>query len=630
MTNLFFSNSKLQLKLEEWEQEYSIKSKGVTVSLVGVLRTPKSEAEKYAKDILSSVAAVKKKESMLREVLHECFLNVYGDYFVLIRTRTETQIHLCYSCPQFYISSKDSKLVLSQDESYFKGSDFDKDRLLMRIYSNQGFYIPKGVFSDVTDALVSGMSLVLDNNKLNGKEKPYKTSWTIPFEKFCTSSAHEEAAQNIAESFVCEMKSYKNLKKKVLLQLSSGIDSALMLAAAKKAKLNVYPVTIRPGMRAGEIDGARKTARFLGYKLNEFVRGPTKDNTYFSAKTNITKYLEKLAPLLGTSSGMFILDNIELLLNTEYGFVPSLEGSAYPRALCIKHYAKYPTPLKPNFEPEVNSEKRHELSLDYYSSRVDEAPSDDVFDVAERFPDINPYYYEFLEMLFYSSTPRKLISYFPVLKMAPHMEEQIQELVTERGYEVLSMILLDEKFAKELETPSAITAMKLQKIILFITNITWASTKTFPYKKGNVLNYYRPGLNSRILMDFFEVIIDEKIEKYPKWHIFRAFEILTKKDFFEVTKIKNGFFKQFKEWFVLGVQVLQGIGNERMEMIANESVHRFLRKKNLVKEYEAIVDKAGLSDLVPDTTLPEKSSLKDPVPKFWYLNNIMNLSYLKK
>ena len=57
-----------------------------------------------------------------------------------------------------------------------------------------------------------------------------------------------------------------------------------------------------------------------------------------------------------------------------------------------------------------------------------------------------------------------------------------------------------------------------------------------------MLSQYRPGLSSNILSILLSVEINEKLVFYPKWHIFRAFEIISKK-FFELTRENNIPFK---------------------------------------------------------------------------------------
>ena len=78
--------------------------------------------------------------------------------------------------------------------------------------------------------------------------------------------------------------------------------------------------------------------------------------------------------------------------------------------------------------------------------------------------------------------------------------------------------------------------MKLNKIFSFINNISNSASKLFNYRKGNVLSQYRPGLSSNILSILLSVELNEKLVFYPKWHIFRAFEIISKKNFFELIK----------------------------------------------------------------------------------------------
>lgn len=620
MVRIELCDTELNLNLENWEDRIDFDLSGVSFSVIGLVRASKNKIFKKAQDIIDG--------DFDENQIQNFFELIHGEYFILIEKSESIFLYLNYSCPQFYISTGDAsskKLVMNQDESFFNKSSFDQDRFLLRLFCHHSLFVPCGIFSNVTDYLLSGMSMKIDK-----KSTKYEQSWIIPIEKFCTRNDHEEIARQISDDFVREMDSYKHLNSKFTLQLSSGIDSALMLAAAKKADLHIELVNFRPYLLDGESFGAKQVADYFEYNLREMYRGPTSPDKFFSMNSNIDKYLKKMSPLLETGTGMFILDNISLLLSYNYGYHNTLENSAYAVALCILHHAKYPDFKNPNFIPEKNSKKRYYYSKNYIKSRLSGKPNRDDWNISKYCPDIHEFYYEFLEPCF-SGHPDG----FNFLKVMPHNDiakEKLNKSLELRGHNIISKLMLSSYFKKNIEAPSVETAMRLMKILVFINNLSWASSRMFNYRKSNILSQYRPGLNSKILMDLLSVEIDEKLVYYPKWHIFRAFELITGRNFFEVRKmgIKEQILRGFNEIFSLLLYKLNDIEDVRREILINKSLKQFLENNDIICKYENVLSDLEIKDLIPDISLNEPYSKEYSGSEFWYLNNILNIVELKE
>jgi len=625
MTKIEVFDNKYHINLEKWEDKIEIKNSEASFFLIGLIRENKNKILKKASLIL--------KNNFNENQIQDLFNSIHGEYFILIECKEIILIYLNYACPQFYISedNDNKKLTLTHDESFFNKSSFDKNRFLINIFSNQGFFVPGGVFSDVTDFLLPGMSIKIDK-----KTNKYEQSWIIPIRKFCTERDHEKVAKKLANDFIEEMESYKCLDSELKLELSSGLDSALMLAAAKAADLPIEPVNFRPYLREGESVGAKQIATFFGFELTEMYRGPTDSNDFFSVDSNIDDYLQKMSPLLKTGSGMFILDNVSLLIPYNYCYCDALEGSAFPTALCINHHVHYPkVSINPktffkNLNFKANSDIRYYYSKDYIESRLSKTPIIDNWDISKNWPDIHEFYYEFLEPCFTGHIDGYRL--FQVFSECEEVNERLGASLKERGYVIIDKIMLSSYFKQSLTKPSVKTAMKLMKIIVFINNVAWASSKLFNYRSAGIFSEFRPGLNSKILVDLLSVEIDQTLVNYPKWHIFRAFELISREKFFNIRKIGIIFLiKNFLKNQIFSMKYnINNIEKVRKEILVNKSVKKFIEKNNIMNKYYDILKDLDLDEKVPTININEIKPKKFSLSDFWYLNNILNIVELKE
>lgn len=620
MADVTISGSDLELNKEGWE-EIIVRSNSSSskIHLVGILRAPKPLLSSKLDHILS----IPRQERS--RAMKELFLQIPGDYAVVIEDQETISFYVGYSCPQFYIQAlQGNGYLLTQNESAVLQGGFDSDRLFLRYASRQGLFIPKGVANAVSDYLLPGMSLVYSR-----KTNKYQQSWIISISEFCTRDDHDQLAREIADSFADELASFEYIEGDLKLELSSGVDSALLLAAAKASGVDLQPVNYRPSIRSGESLGAKRMADYFNLPLHMLYRGPGSADRIFSVDTDITDYLVKMEPLLKSGSAMFTLDNVSLLSAYEFGFHNTLQGSSYPTALCIAHYTSYPKHKsfsKTRFIPGINKEKRHSFSIDYTESRIGKEDCRDKWGIGERYPFIDPYYWEFLNPCFTGTSKSNSLQHI-LTDMIQGSDDILERSLRSRGYSIIDKIILDPDTREALAKPSAQWASRLMKLIVFIHNNGWTISKTFNYRHAGIMSEFQAGLSSKILTKLLSVEIDEQLINYPKWHIFRAFEMLAGRSFFEISYSQKNFATAYTELLKKLRFKLAGAESERPTIIRNKSVWKYFTDNRIDSAHSSILEGHGLKE-----NLKTVSAIGDPAysktSRFWYLNNILNLSSL--
>tara|TARA_A100001234_G_C12641508_1_gene392202 strand:- start:2206 stop:4008 length:1803 start_codon:yes stop_codon:yes gene_type:complete len=598
MSDILISSNKEKIYLEEFDQELIFYEKTKKIKLIGIIRAKKTQIEKNISNIYNNI--------------HNFFCEIPGEYFVIIEDGKNLKISLSYSCPRFYISKEKNFLALSQNEVLFKDSGFNRDSFIISSFVHHSYLNPTGVFEGVTDFLLPGMLMIINRENLN-----YEQDWILPIEQIGSKQNHEDIANLTAEAFIKEMSSYKLLNSDISLQLSGGVDSALMFAASKCCGLDVNPITFKHPNLPSESREARKVTKYFNYDLKEIKIGPTKKNNFFTKKTDIYDYLHKTKNLLKTGSGMLVLNNISLLAFDEYGYHNTLENASYADALSLEHYTRYPYGFFKNgiFDPKKNSDLRFFYSKRYIEDKLKSEKYKDFWNIKKYFPDIHEFYYSFLDPCFNGHINKNLNKYIVVdnnLNFVP----ELKNAITKRGILILKKILLSKYFKNNLIKPSVDTAMKLNKIFSFINNISNSASKLFNYRKGNVLSQYRPGLSSNILSILLSVEINEKLVFYPKWHIFRAFEIISKKNFFEITRENNIPFKILNS-------IKQRIFNNDIRNTQLKNIHfqKFLKEQQVYEKYRKITHDLDLKNY-PNLNYKFKTIDQE----FWSVNNIVNLT----
>ncbi len=620
MADIKISGNTLNLAKDHWEEVVEHTNSFCRIILVGIIRAEKSPLAQKLGEILSGSGTERK------NAIRELFLQVKGDYALVIEEEKAVSLFLGYSCPQFYmLTDQENGLLLTQNEATATQDGFDQERLFLRYTSKQGLFIPKGIGKTVSDYLLPGMALIFDK-----ENREYEQTWIIEIGDFCTRDDHENLAGEIADAFVDELESFRFLEGDLKLELSSGVDSALLLAAAHASGIDIQPVNYRPCIRSGESAGAKRMADHFNLPLTMLYRGPGSADNIFTPDTDITDYLNKMEPLLKSGSAMFILDNVSLLSAYEFGFHNALQGSSYPTALCIAHYTSYPKHksfFSKKFIPNVNHEKRHFFSIDYTKSRINRDDYEDVWGIGDKYPFIDSYYWEFLNPCF-TGTSKSSSMHHILTELIDTDDALLTQGLRSRGYSIIDKILLDPNTRTALSSPSAHWASKLMKLIVFIHNNCWATSKTFNYRQAGLMSEFQAGLSSNILTRLLNVQIDDKLVNYPKWHIFRAFELLAGKSFFEISYASGDLSFARSELLKKIRYKLSGADSERPTLIENKSVWKFIKDKHLESTHGSILETHALSSKLESTEAARNPALSKGT-RFWYLNNILNISSLK-
>ena len=143
---------------------------------------------------------------------------------------------------------------------------------------------------------------------------------------------------------------------------------------------------------------------------------------------------------------------------------------------------------------------------------------------------------------------------------------------------------------------------------MFITSNIFSLNAIFAISSQSV--------ETNILSILLSVEINEKLVFYPKWHIFRAFEIISKKNFFEITRENNIPFKILNS-------IKQRIFNNDIRNTQLKNIHfqKFLKEQQVYEKYRKITHDLDLKNY-PNLNYKFKTIDQE----FWSVNNIVNLT----
>ena len=156
----------------------------------------------------------------------------------------------------------------------------------------------------------------------------------------------------------------------------------------------------------------------------------------------------------------------------------------------------------------------------------------------------------------------------------------------------------------------------------------WTATRNEHFEFSGLSKISNPGLSFDLIEEFLETKIDEKMVNYPKWHLFKAFEILAGKSFFEI-KTFNSINQILKNRIKMMCSNSEKRNyNIRRDIFKNKIVQSFLNQElnfnknpileNLSNEYK--------NDDWKRYFFSENANINE----FWVKNNIIALSSLTK
>ena len=608
---------------DDWEKLVAVSlGRGRKISIVGTLRSSEESVRDFFH--LASINTLDRKQ------LQQIIETIAGEILLVVEDENSITICLGYNYPELFLIEKTGAsdfFHFTNDETKSTAQGFVDWKLLLRYLSNQGLYIPGGIGSGSDDFVLPGMMAVI--NKKNGH---LEQDWILPIETLADDADHKNSTEEIADAFIREMKSYENVQEPVYLELSSGVDSALIAAAANEARLNLQAINFKAPGLSGESVGANKIAKYFGFPFEVLETGPVNAGESFGINTDLENYLSKTSPILAAASGMFVLDNVSLILPYRKGYVHTLEGSAYPTALCIAHYTCYPRArfkkFNPfdydlDFDPQCNKEKRFYYGDTYLNQRLKKVYKDD-FSLLAEIQGVDPFYVEFIKAIYYGTSRREVNNLFPASGFYMGDNSKIKDAMGQRLTVILNKILLSPLLRNGMKCPDAKIAAKLMKLIVYINNIGWAATKLYAYRKAGLYQEYRPGLASAVIARLLNVKVDDYLVNYPKKHIFDAFTHMTGRSFFEIqgyekskASLALAYAKRVREsrFFV---------NSPRRYVSNNKSVMQFARDRGLDNLHDEILCRYDLD--LPCFDGFEKSRKSEA--GFWYMNNVLNIASL--
>ena len=295
---------------------------------------------------------------------------------------------------------------------------------------------------------------------------------------------------------------------------------------------------------------------------------------------NIDEYLNHSKKLISHYSGHFYFNHIGLSMCFNFKNSHFLEGSAYPTSLCYAHLISYPRSLSTGFfkfDNTKNSQLREKFTGNSNTEIFN--LSDLTQDLGKYMANIHPKYHNVLHAIFFGSQRNNVLEKILTKSTLFNLHvNDLDKMIIERGLFILDRLksigLIDQ-----LQNFSSKTYQKILKISVFINNVGWTSTRNEHFEFTGLSKISNPGLSFNLIEEFLETKIDEKMVYYPKWHLFRAFEILAGKSFFEIKT-----FKSLNQIFKNRAKIMFSNNNKtnyniRRDIFKNKSVQYFFNTR---------------------------------------------------
>ena len=597
-----------------------------TVFYLGNFRSPISKIEKIIDNFKEKNFEEENIEKIFREVNGICCLIIINN----------NNIKICPSIYHPYLKIfKTKDLILITDKEFNHKKKLSQTKSFLKLFSHHSYFIQAGISNDVFDFICPGSLITINKDNLDN----LKFSWYLNFDKFCSDDNHEKIAKDLAENIV---KVFDNLDdtREYLLALSGGIDSALLLAAANQKKINIKPFHLTRAIYSDELRTARSVSEYFDKKLN-LIYTYDKKFSILNKNDNIKKIIYNNYLLSKTDSVYFPLNNADSFVNLKFSGEHIFNGDEYPTLLTIDHFMSYPDSNKNKIMGyQINKDKRYPYSIKFLEELKEKKVLNNFSNLRNTFPNINSYYYPILAT-FYEQSPQMLLKFTEnsfdysnykenVIKFGNNEQlYNVQNIKKINTNLIIKKILLSNFFNKNLKVANSRTAQILIKLLKFLggagKSIHQSSRLNFT---NNVMESV--GLNSSIVLKELSTIIDDKLVNYSKWHIFKAFEILSGTKFENLYKIENNkslryliprinlrlnsIIKKTPEW------------DDRYALINNKYLDEFLHENKVREKFNDFKESHELAKHIYDfPSKDERNSLINTQNNFWKLNNIMNI-----
>jgi len=251
----------------------------------------------------------------------------------------------------------------------------------------------------------------------------------------------------------------------------------------------------------------------------------------------------------------------------------------------------------------------------------------------KKFPNIDPYYWSVLDCLytgnnFHADHPKHdLKTYFPLINNIKNNNLFMQTL-NNRGDLIIDKIYNSKFFKNRLSKKNSNTSEILMKFIVFLNESSKIMHQNFSYSDKNII-INTPGLNSKNLLKFLSIRIDNKLVKSAKWHIFESFKKISNTSFenlfmFETLFNPNFLIKRsYQKIFNKFNNLIEF--NHTYTFINNKFFKDYLNKKKYLEKYEYFkndMKHIELPDMPNDEQLRDKKKVNE---NWWLLNNLINI-----
>ncbi len=462
-------------------------------------------------------------EVNITELLHEIFITIYGRYTLVIRDNKKTLIASTYDMPTLYIydSNLSSELIISDIHPKFSNKNIDYDMLYGRLQNGSNSICPLSL--DVIATIIPGMWIEIDNNIKS--DLAINEGWSFPIQDLSSRSDHEDVAQELANEMGNVLRKFSsNTDYESHVKLSGGVDSALIAAAAKSNNINLKYTNHFHHYLNNDSYHAYDLSKELGININVMPYQITHHSSISYDNSNWEDYIKEIVIPLAKKN-IFTAPSpggMSLTLPLIRKNVIAFEGNTYPVNLCIQHCNVYPqlNPIKELYLKIKQRKRRNQysynksLELLHYKTKSISWLNDA----------IHPYYNYAFSMIF----DKKNLS-TDIEKCFEKKNKLLHSYYKKYLMIISSKIRTDKKFASKLLQPDANTMMKLIKLIAFIDGPARGSGAVI--KNYNGYETFNIGLASQITFLLLSVKFDELLIYKSKWHIFRAFQILTNLSF---------------------------------------------------------------------------------------------------
>lgn len=618
------NNDFKSLIFKNYRNKISFYNEKYLLYFYGDYRTPQSKINNVISNLSERNFSDKSLEKIFSEINGVC----------TIVAVSENQIKICLSIyhPTLKIFNIKNGICVT-DSEFIEEKKISNKNTFLKLFSHHSYFFHKGLSNNAIDFLCPGSLITINKGNIND----YNFSWYLQFDQFCSRNDHDILAEEIAEEFVNVFEHLDETKPNYLA-LSGGVDSALLLAASSKTQIQPFHMS---DIYDDEIQTALSVSKYFKKKLKIIYQYGNRYSK-LTTKTNIIENLEFNYDYMAKDSVFFFLNNSDafIMKTFENSFVCS--GDEFPTPLCIEHLMTYPRRRDKLMHFDKKKDQRYFFSISYLNDIIDNKKKFTFCDkIFKNHSSIHPYYYPILETLIDQN--QKMIdkivnrkdsfdifnSNLIVNSLDRENNELLLEIKIDNSREIFNKILKSDFFLKNLRIPDPRTAQILFKFVKFLTgNLKTMHQNGVKHKK----NYTNEaiGLNSKIILKFFSTTIDERLVNSAKWHVFKAFEIISGKkfeDLFVKDSLKNFNFIKAK----LTNKVFSKIHNlpefdNRFALINNKFLDEFLLNKKIIEKYRDFKQTNEYGKLMYEFPSNEKGNKELTQFNFWKINNIVNIS----